>query len=60
MNFIAAVLTIVAIVLFIIEARTPSPSSPNWRLGWIGFACLATALLIWHGVGGLEPVITPD
>lgn len=56
MEFVAAILTVVAIVLFILESRT-TPNPPNWRFGWIGLACLATALLIWHTVGGLEPVI---
>jgi hypothetical protein len=55
MNLLAAILAIVACVLFVMEAQT-RPNPPHWRLGWIGFALLTASLIIWHTVGGLEPV----
>jgi len=52
MEFLALILAIVAAVLFAVEASRSHP----WSLGWVGFACLTVALIIWHTFGGLEPI----
>jgi NO-binding membrane sensor protein with MHYT domain len=53
MEFIALILAIAAIILFLIVAFQARP----WNLLALGLACLSGALTIWHITGGLRPFI---
>lgn len=52
-EWLALILAIAAIVMFLVHAGRTRP----WHLGWVGLATLTISLIIWHAVGGLEPIV---
>jgi len=53
MEWIALLLALIAIVLFLVHALRTRP----YHYGWIGMACVTVSLIVWHVVAGLEPII---
>jgi len=52
MEWVALILAIAAIVLFLVHALRTRP----YHLAWIGMACVTVSLIIWHTVAALEPI----
>lgn len=52
MEWVALILAVAAIVLFLVRALQTRPI----HLGWTGLACLTISMIIWHAVAGLEPI----
>jgi hypothetical protein len=52
-EWVALLLAIVAVCLFIVQALLSRPR----HLGWFGLACITVSLIIWNAVAGLEPIV---
>lgn len=52
-EWIALILAIVAVVCVLVHAGRSRP----WHIGWVGVALFIVAVIIWHTVGGLEPIV---